>query len=164
MSTPHLLATFYVQDTQLAIDAAAVQEVLYGQRVFPVPGTEPSILGLMNLRGQVVTTIDLAARMGGERTVALEECFHVVARTIEGPVSLVVDNVGPVVDASDLVPDPPPDTMDPRLGDLVSGVHQREGTHLLVLDIEAATSVIDLDGESLDGAVAPGADGIPADA
>lgn len=162
MSAPTLLATFHVGDTQLAIDAAAVQEVLYGQRVFPVPGTEPSILGLMNLRGQVVTTIDLGLRMGTERTTLVEESFHVVARTKEGPVSLVVDNVGQVFDPGDLLPDPTPDTINPKLVQLVSGVHQREGSLLLVLDVEAATEVATSD-ETPEDSVVAGLEAVPAD-
>jgi purine-binding chemotaxis protein CheW len=160
MNAPNLLATFHVGDTQLAIDAAVVQEVLYGQSVFPVPGTERSILGLMNLRGQVVTTIDLGQRMGTDRRTEVDQSFHVVARTQEGPVSLVVDDVGQVFDPSDLLPDPTPDTLDPKLARLVSGVHQREGSLLLVLDVEAATAVATPDELPQDVA---GLDGIPAD-
>jgi purine-binding chemotaxis protein CheW len=163
MTTPHLLATFFIGDTHLAIDAAVVQEVLYGQQVFPVPGTERSVLGLMNLRGQVVTTIDLARRMGTERSTPTEKCFHVVVRTDEGPVSLVVDNVSQVFDASDLTPDPPPDTLDSRLVSLVSGVHQREGNLLLVLDVAEATAERGIHADSEESTTA-GVEGTPVDA
>lgn len=141
MGTPRLLATFRVGETWLVIDAGTAQEVLRGQEVYPVPGTEPSVLGLMNLRGQVVTTIDLARRMGLRRQTSLAEAFHVVVRTGEEAVSLIVDDVGQVLDASDLVADPPPDTLHPDLRRLISGVHQQDDVLLMVLDVEAATRV-----------------------
>ncbi len=141
MRVPRLLATFLVGDTWIVIDAGTAREVLRGQQVFPVPGTEPSVLGLMNLRGQVVTTIDLARRLGIQRKKTVEESFHVVVRTDEEAVSLIVDDVGQVLDASGLVADPPPDTLDPGLRRLITGVHQQDGVLLMVLDVKAATVV-----------------------
>ena len=136
-----LLATFWVGGTWLAIDAQRVQEILKDQHMVTVPKTDSSIRGLVNLRGQVIVAIDLAERMSVDRDETMPHHFSVVVCTDEGPVILLVDRVGEVLDASELDADPPPDTLGEALSRLVSGVHQRESDLLLVLDVERATEV-----------------------
>jgi purine-binding chemotaxis protein CheW len=139
--TTKLLATFWVGPAHLAIDAHDVQEVLVNQPMVPVPKTEPSIRGLINLRGQVVTAITLAHRLGIAQPSDHYPTFCVVVRTDDGPVSLLVDSVGGVLNTEDLRCDPPPDTLDEAMQYLVTGVHQLEGDLLLVLDVARATEV-----------------------
>jgi len=138
---PKLLATFWVGPAHLAIDAHYVQEVLVNQPMVRVPKTEPSIRGLINLRGQVVTAIDLAHRLGISQPEDRNPPFCVVVRTEDGPVSLLVDSVGGVLSTEDLRCDPPPDTLDEEMQYLVTGVHQLQGDLLLVLDVTRATEV-----------------------
>jgi purine-binding chemotaxis protein CheW len=141
MTRTALLATFWVGDTRLAIDAQRVQEVLKDQSMVKVPGTDPSIRGLVNLRGQVIVAIELAVRMEIAMPPGHRPSFSVVVRTPEGPVILLVDRVGEVLDASELDADPAPDTLDEALHALITGVHQREADLLLVLDVDKATAV-----------------------
>ena len=56
--------TFTLDGAHFGIDVAKVQEVLRAQRRTPVPLADPDIAGLVNLRGQVVMTVDLRARLG----------------------------------------------------------------------------------------------------
>lgn len=140
-TTNQLLATFWVGETRWAIDALQVQEILMNQPMVPVPRAEPSICGLINLRGQVVTSISLAERMGLGAQRSTEPPFSVVVRTADGPVSLLVDNVGEVLNTSELRLDQPPDTLDERLRELVTGVYQLEDSLLLRLDVVRATEV-----------------------
>lgn len=139
MPGPELLATFSVGHTRFAIDAQRVQEVLKDQPMVPVPRTEPSVRGLVNLRGQVITAIGMAERMRPDAVSSHVPAFSVVVRTNDGPVSLLVDEVGEVIDAAGLEADAPPDTLDPALRRMVSGVHQRDEDLLLVLDVDRAT-------------------------
>ena len=139
--TTKLLATFWVGHAHLAIDAHYVQEVLVNQPMVRVPRTEPSIRGLINLRGQVVTAIGLADRLGIHQPEDHYPPFCVVVRTDDGPVSLLVDSVGGVLNTEELRCDPPPDTLDEAMQYLVTGVHQLEGDLLLVLDVARATEV-----------------------
>lgn len=139
--TTKLLATFWVGQAHLAIDAHHVQEVLVNQPMVRVPRTEPSVRGLINLRGQVVTAIGLADRLGIHQAADHNPPFCVVVRTDDGPVSLLVDSVGGVLNTEDLRCDPPPDTLDEAMQYLVTGVHQLEGDLLLVLDVARATEV-----------------------
>lgn len=141
MKRTALLATFRVAGHRLAIDAARVQEILKDLPMVQVPGTDPSIRGLVNLRGQVIVAIGLADRMGSEAPATGRAPYSVVCRSPEGPVILLVDHVGEVLDASDLDPDPAPETLEPVLAGLVEGVHQLESELLLVLDVDEATAV-----------------------
>src|ERR1039457_979992 len=65
-----LLATFFVRDTLCALDAAGVQEVIRLGPVTPVRYAPEEVLGIINLRGKIVTIVDLGLRLGFPKTVA----------------------------------------------------------------------------------------------
>jgi purine-binding chemotaxis protein CheW len=108
------LCTFTVAGSEYALPVGEVQEVLGPQAVTPVPLTEPSVVGIVNLRGQLVTVLDLGHRLGiADRTDAeagagADQRMHLVLRTEHGTVSVLVDAVGDVValDEEDVL-DPP---------------------------------------------------------
>lgn len=127
------LCTFRVDEMVLGVDVLQVREVLRKRVVTPVPLAADGIAGLLNLRGEIVTAVDLRAGLG--RPPAAEPApAHVVVRTDEGPVALGVDEVGEVlsVDPADL--QPPPATVDPTVRALLLGTHLIGGAPLLVLD------------------------------
>ena len=88
--------TFHVGQLYLGVEVLQVQEVLKAQQMTPVPLSDDTVRGLMNLRGQIVTAFDLRRRLGlGDRTDGIP-AMNVVVRTPEGPVSLLVDEIGDV--------------------------------------------------------------------
>jgi purine-binding chemotaxis protein CheW len=127
------LCTFRVDEMVLGVDVLEVREVLRTRVVTPVPLAADGIAGLLNLRGEIVTAVDLRAGLGRPRS-AEPAPAHVVVRTDEGPVALGVDEVGEVlsVDPADL--QPPPATVDPTVRQLLLGTHLIGGAPLLVLD------------------------------
>jgi purine-binding chemotaxis protein CheW len=135
------VATFWVGDLLWAIDVQLVQEVLRSQTLTPVPLAHPCVHGLFNLRGEIVTAIDVRRRLGlppGERP---ETNVNFVLASDGDPMSLVVDREGDVValhgDAFDV-----PQTIDAGIRSLISGVYERDRTLLLVIDVDRVLSPV----------------------
>lgn len=147
------LCTFRLGGLHLGVDVTKVQEVIRRQEATRVPLVSPVIHGLMNLRGEIVTTIDLRYRMGLGTFAADAHPMNVVIRTADGPVSLVVDEIDDVVDVREIPFEPPPPTLDDVRRELVTGVYKLDHTLLLVLDLDRVLDPTDL--QSTD--VQPGA-------
>lgn len=129
-------ATFHLGDLFLGVEVTRVQEVLRHQVTTPVPRSAPEIGGLMNLRGDIVTTIDLRCRLGvaGERPSA--DPMNVVVRSDDGAVSLLVDEIGDVIDVVDEDFEPAPSTLPAPARHVIAGVYKLADQLLLVLDCD----------------------------
>jgi len=131
--------TFTLADALYGVDVMRVQEVLRAQARTRVPLAPPDVAGLVNLRGQVVLTVDLRTRLGMPRLVDAEPTMVVVL--VEGEaISLLVDAVGDVVEVGPDTFEPPPPNLDPQLRPLIRGAHKLEDRLLLVLDVAAAVA------------------------
>jgi len=135
--------TFYVEGLCFGIGVREVQEVIRYQEMTRVPLAASVVRGLINLRGQIVTAIDLRRRLGlpdradGGETLPM----NLVVRTDDGVVSLLVDEIGEVVEVDEDTFERPPPTLEGVARELVRGVYKREGSLLLVLDTTRAVSV-----------------------
>jgi purine-binding chemotaxis protein CheW len=135
------LCTFDVDSLFIGIEISRIQEILRPQPVTPVPLASSAILGLMSLRGQIVPVINLAERLGVALQHGGTEAFNVLIRAEDGPVSLLVDRVGDVVEVSPDAFEPAPDTLRSALRPLIRGAYKLERRLLLALDAEAAIQV-----------------------
>jgi purine-binding chemotaxis protein CheW len=135
------LCTFDVGALFIGIEISRIQEILRQQPVTPVPLAPSMIMGLMSLRGQIVPVINLAARLGVAAHAAENEAFNVLIRTPDGPVSLLVDRVGDVIDVSPESFEPAPDTMQISMRSLIRGAYKLERRLLLALDAGSAITV-----------------------
>jgi purine-binding chemotaxis protein CheW len=133
--------TFQLANLFFGVEVLTVQEVIRHQRMTPVPLAPDVVSGLINLRGQVVTAIDLRRRLGLPDRAADVLPMNVVVRTAEGPVSLLVDEIGDVLQVDDSQFEPPPETLDGASAELITGVYKLEHRLLLVLDIDKALQV-----------------------
>ena len=97
--TNTLYATFHVDDAFFGVDATDVQEVIRTQPMTRVPLASDEVSGLINLRGQVVVAIDMRRRLGMPEPDEGAELLNVIVRTEHGPVSLIVDDIGDVLEA-----------------------------------------------------------------
>jgi len=131
--------TFELADHLYGVDVLRVQEVLRAPVRTRVPLAPPEVAGLVNLRGQVVLTIDLRTRLGLPPP-ATPPVMTVVVEVDDEPVSLLVDEVGDVLECGPASFEPPPPTLDPRLADVIRGAHKLEHRLLLVLDVDAAVA------------------------
>jgi purine-binding chemotaxis protein CheW len=136
--TSRQFCTFFVADLFFGVDVLHVQEVLRFQQTTRVPQAPAVVEGLINLRGQIVTAIDMRRRLqlpprGGDQTP-----MNIVVRTEDGAVSLLVDEIGDVLDVDAATWERSPENLDPTARDLIRGVYKLKGRLLLVLDTERA--------------------------
>ncbi len=134
-------ATFSVADMFCGIDVGQVQEVLKYQEMTPVPLAPEVIQGLINLRGQIVTAIDLRRRFRLPVRAEGQKPMNMVLRSDGGAVSLLVDEIGDVLELEGCEHEPPPSTMDPFHRDVVEAVFKLEGKLLLALDTAKVLSI-----------------------
>ena len=126
--------TFYVRGMFLGLEVTCIQEVIRAQPLTVVPLTSPVIAGLMNLRGQIVTAIDLRHRLGLPPRDPDERPINVVVRTPDGAVSLLVDEIGDVLEVDEESFERPPETLKGVARDLIRGAYKLKDRLLLVLD------------------------------
>lgn len=130
------LCTFQLDSSLFGIDVSHVQEVLRYQDMTPVPLAPKTIRGLINLRGQIVTALDMRTRLGLPARSNLEP-MNVVLRTPDGVVSLLVDDIGDVLQPDDHHFEAPPSNITPLLRDMLAGVYKLDSQLLLLLDVVA---------------------------
>ncbi|SEJ55713.1 chemotaxis protein CheW [Demequina mangrovi] len=137
----HQLATFKLDDCLYGIDVSRVQEALRMQEHTPVPHAPEGVAGLVNLRGQVVLLVDLRVRLGREAFTADDEPMMMVVKVDGEPVSLLVDQVGDVLEIEASRFGSPPPTLESALRDFVTGVYSLDDQLLLALDVDLAAQV-----------------------
>lgn len=133
--------TFRLADLYIGIEVMRVQEVLRAQPTTPIPLTTSVVGGLMNLRGEIVTTVDLRCRLGLPPIEDPTTSMNVVIRNADGVISLLVDEIDDVIEVDDDVFETPPATLGSPLRDLLLGVYKLDGLLLLVLDAERVSAV-----------------------
>ena len=129
-----IFCTFQVDQLFLGVDVLQVQEVLKAQQMTPVPLAENEVRGLMNLRGQIVAAFDLRRRLGFVDRQDGVPAMNVVVRTPDGPVSLLVDEIGDVLELDTEKFEPAPETLQGLPRELIRGAYKLESRLLMVLD------------------------------
>jgi purine-binding chemotaxis protein CheW len=127
-------ATFTVDGVLFGVEVKSVQEVLLYQPMTRVPLAPAIVSGLINLRGQIVTAVDLRQRMGLRPRPAGVLPMNVVLRGDDGAVSLLVDDIGDVLTVSPEQAEPLPETLQHLGCELIKGVYKLGGRLLLILD------------------------------
>ncbi|MFN7994819.1 MAG: chemotaxis protein CheW [Bryobacteraceae bacterium] len=129
-------STFFVSDLFFGVDVLRVQEVLRFQQMTRVPQAPGVIEGLINLRGQIVTAIDMRRRLQLPPRSDDQIPMNMVVRTEDGAVSLLVDEIGDVLDVDSANYESPPENLAPAARELIRGVYKLKDRLLLVLDAE----------------------------
>ena len=134
------LATFRLDGDLYGIEVEHVQEVRRSQGMTRVPLAPPAVAGLINLRGQVVTAIELRERLGRQPRPEGQEAVVIVVRLHGEAVSMLVDSIADVVDVDAADFEAPPDTLEGQARDLIRGAYKLHGQLLLALDVQKAVS------------------------
>jgi purine-binding chemotaxis protein CheW len=134
-------ATFTVDTLLFGIEVTNVQEVIRYQEMTAVPLAARGAAGLINLRGEVVTAIDMRVRLGLPRRPDDEMPMNVVVRVDDEPVSLLVDTIGDVAQVSADQFEEPPETMTGAGRALVLGAYKLDHGLLLALDVVRAVEI-----------------------
>ncbi len=131
----HQLLTFRVGAHTCAIPVERVQEVLPRRATTDVPLSTPDVDGLLNLRGQVVLSLDLGVLLGLSSRCG-DHAQMIVIHRPEDPVALVVDSVGEVLTVEDDQLEEAPSTVAADLRRFVTGALKLEDLLVLVLDVD----------------------------
>ena len=137
--------TFYLERYLFGIEIERVQEVIRAQELTRVPLAPQVVEGLINLRGQIVTAIDLRRRLELAERPATDSPMNIVLPSSGGVVSLLVDRVGEVVEVDDSSFEAPPETLRGAAREVIRGAYKLDRNLLLVLNVER---VLRLDEES----------------
>ena len=107
-SAPFLATAFYLSGRLFAVDAASVEEVVRLRRTTPVPHAPDHVTGVMNLRGKIVTVIDLARKLGIHSAAPTEDSRVYIMRDGGELVGVLVDQAAEVMELDCTRLEPPP--------------------------------------------------------
>lgn len=108
MSDEKQFCTFYLENRFFGVEVEKVQEVFRYQEMTQVPLAPSVVRGLINLRGQIITAIDLRQRLGMKNLSNDQKPMNIVVKADGEVVSLLVDRIGDVLEVKDEVLEPPP--------------------------------------------------------
>ena len=129
-----LLATFFVRDALCALDAARVQEVIRLGPVTPVRHAPHEVLGIVNLRGRIVTIIDLGLRLGFSKAIGGADSRIFIIDDRSEFIGLLVDRVDDVVEVESAQWQPPPANVNWGQARFFKGVCRARGRVITLLD------------------------------
>lgn len=138
MAHARQLCTFYLHDLYLGVDVTRVQEVIRVQPMTRVPLASREVRGLINLRGQIVTALELRERLGFPPRPEDRPPMNVVVRTADASVAFLVDEIGDVVEVADESFERVPETVPLAMREMFQGIYKVTPRLLLVLDPERA--------------------------
>lgn len=128
--------TVHLGDQLFAVPILKVQDVLQTQSLTPVPMAKPYIEGVMNLRGRIVTVINLYKRIKGDSGHKRRDPMNVVIENNGELYSILVDKVGDVITLDREEIEDPPLTLETSWRQVIEGVYQLEHKIVLLLDVE----------------------------
>ena len=137
----HGYVTFRLEKQWLGVPVVLIQEVLAGQAVTPVPLSPNQVQGFLNLRGQIVTAVDLRAVLGLPPRSESASHMNVVVQREEEFFSLIVDEVGDVLEVGERGVEPTPKTLDALWKSCSLGVIRMDQGLLVVLDVDTVLAL-----------------------
>jgi purine-binding chemotaxis protein CheW len=133
--------TFATAEQIFGLPIARVQEVFRPTRITRVPLAGAQIAGVLNLRGRIVTAIDMRSRLGLQAREADAAPMAIGIESRSESFGLLVDALGEVLRLSDSDIEANPVNLDRRLAGVSAGVHRLDGQLLLVLDVDRVLDV-----------------------
>lgn len=138
--------TVLITDQLFGLPISRVQDVFMPDRMTRVPLSSPEIAGVLNLRGRIVTSVDMRCRLGLPKKDDGRPAMAVGIEYKGESYGLLIDSVGEVLKLDETVREPNPVNLDARLARVSAGVHRLEGQLLVVLDVDR---VLELGNEAL---------------
>jgi purine-binding chemotaxis protein CheW len=132
--------TFKLQEETYGINVMQVQEVLRYTDIAPVPGAPDYVLGIINLRGNVVTVIDTRARFGLPPSEVTENSRIVIIESERQVIGIMVDSVAEVVYLKQSEIDTAPNVGTDESAKFIQGVSNRDGELLILVDLNKLLS------------------------
>ncbi|GMM86074.1 chemotaxis protein CheW [Pseudoalteromonas sp. SS15] len=132
--------TYKLEDETYGINVMQVQEVLRYTEIAPVPGAPSYVLGIINLRGNVVTVIDTRARFGLMSAEVTDNSRIVIIEAEKQVIGILVDSVAEVVYLRSSEIDSAPNIGTEESAKFIQGVSNREGELLILVDLNKLLS------------------------
>ncbi|WP_440055665.1 chemotaxis protein CheW [Pseudoalteromonas sp. T1lg65] len=132
--------TYKLEDETYGINVMQVQEVLRYTEIAPVPGAPMYVLGIINLRGNVVTVIDTRARFGLPSAEVTDNSRIVIIEAEKQVIGILVDSVAEVVYLRSSEIDSAPNIGTEESAKFIQGVSNREGELLILVDLNKLLS------------------------
>ena len=134
------LVSFYVGDLLVGVDIGHVEEINRHLDLTPIPHAPASVRGVVNLRGDVVTVLDLRTILGLEKVEISKHTRNVVVASGGERIGLLVDRISDVVRAWPDDIDPSPANVRGGEGRFFKGIYQLEKELLVILDVDAVVN------------------------
>jgi len=132
--------TFHLENEKYGIKVMQVQEVLRMTEIAPVPGAPHYVIGIINLRGSVVTVIDTRRRFGLSDVETDDETRIVIIEANNNVVGILVDSVAEVVDLKVSDIETAPNVGNDESSKYIQGVSSRENELLILVDVNKLLS------------------------
>ena len=133
--TEYVTAT--IGDQLFGFPVSRIQDVFVADRLTSVPLASPDIAGVLNLRGRIVTAIDIRIRLGLSEPIKKAPQTMAIGVDLGGEIyGLLIDNIGEVVKLDDQHRKAPPANLPSMLARMATGIHQLEQKLLIILDID----------------------------
>ncbi|MGB4101112.1 MAG: chemotaxis protein CheW [Alphaproteobacteria bacterium] len=139
------LVTMTVAGQLFGIPVLQVQDVLKPQRITCIPLAPPEIAGALNLRGRIVTVLDVRTRLGLPRMEGDQQRMSIVVEHKGELYSLMVDQIGEVMSLPNASFEHNPSTLDKRWREVAQGIYRLEQTLLVVLDVARLLNFVAVD-------------------
>ena len=135
------LATFAVGQALCGMDILKIREINKIMQRTPVPQAPEYVLGVLNLRGKIVTIIDLGKKLGIGETAPSEELRNIVVNSFDGSAGLLVSRIGDVVAVNTAAMDQPPANLRGIQGNYFTGVFKTKSQLIGLLDIDRVLGI-----------------------
>jgi len=133
--------TAMIGDQLFGLPIARVQDVFMPERLTRVPLAPDEVAGVLNLRGRIVTAIDMRARLGLPKAETDKPPMAVGVDLRGESYGLLIDSIGEVMKLPDDGREDNPVNLDPRMARMASGVHRLDGQLMVVLDVDRVLEI-----------------------
>jgi len=137
------LATFYIGDALCGMDILNVQEINKLMQMTKVPQAPDYVLGILNLRGQIVTILDLGKKLGLGETDISQDPRNIIVNSAGGHVGLLVRRISDVVSVDMDRRERAPANMSGIQGEFFTGVYKTNDNLIGILDVDKVLSIED---------------------
>jgi len=136
--------SFSLGDEEYAVPLLKIKEVIAVPEITPVPFTPKHFLGIMNLRGQIISIMDLRTKFQMTTADLTEETAVIIVELDSLFLGMIVDSVDRVLNLTEADMSPPPEFFDKGKGATVTGVARKDEKLILLLDVSKTLDVDDL--------------------
>ena len=134
--------TTMIGDQLFGLPISRVQDVFMPERLTRVPLSWSDVAGVLNLRGRIVTAIDMRARLGLPKSESGRPPMAVGVDLRGESYGLLIDQIGEVLKLSDDSREENPVNLDPRMAKMAAGVHRLDGQLMVVLDVDRVLEIL----------------------